>query len=126
VAIGQEDDHRVGLQPFGLVQGEAQPALRFLELLDADRRQFRPAQPAGEAGEDQRSRSPHRSFGMGVRDLPQDDGGRRNLLARSLALQSMAADACQRLGHGDIVGGYRAAGGAVQIADRGAALGFRR
>ena len=130
VAIGQGDDHRVVLRTLGLRQGQAQAALGLLQLLDADRRQLRAAQRAGEADQKQRAIAQAAQVGRDRRqEAAQDAGGRRDLLARQLALAGgVAPDAGQRLGDADIVGRHRAAGGAVQIADGGPAQfqGFRR
>jgi hypothetical protein len=106
-------------EPLVRCKGKTQPALGLLQLLDADRRQLQMAQRASEAGENQRAIAGR--WGFGRQDLP-DAGGRRDHLARSLTLpRGLAADAGQRLGHGDIVGRDRAAGGAVQIANCGVA-----
>ena len=58
MAVGQGDDHRVGLRALGLRQGEPPAALGLLELLEADGRELRAPQRAGEADQDQGAVAP--------------------------------------------------------------------
>ena len=123
MAVGQGNDHRIGLRALGLGQGEPQAALGFFQMLDPDRREFRAPQRAGKANEKKRPVAEAAQVGGDRRqDLPQDAGGRRGLLARGKTLaRGLTADARQRLRDGHVIGRDRAAGSAVQIADGGPA-----
>ena len=104
-------------------QGQPDAAVGLFQVLEADRRELRAAERAGKADQQERAIAQAAEVPRDRRQqAAQDGGGGRDLLARQLALAGgVALDAGQRLGDADIVGGDRAAGGAVQIADRGAA-----
>jgi len=104
-------------------QGQPDAALGLLQVLDADGSELRAAERAGKADQQDRAVAQTAQVARDWRQqAAQDRGGRRDFLAGQLALAGrVALDAGERLGDADVVGGDRAAGGAVQITDRGAA-----
>ncbi len=82
IAVGQGDRHRVGLLAFGLRQGEPDAAVGLLQLLEADRRQLRAPQRAGEADQQDRPVPQPAQVVRDRRQQPAQDGHRgRHLLA---------------------------------------------
>ena len=123
IAVGEGNGHRRGLLAFGLRQGKSDAAFGGLEVIGPDRGEFGTPQRAGEAHQDERAVAQAAQIVPDRREQPAHDGrGRRDLLARDLAaVGGVPADAGDGFRHANVVGGHRAAGGAVQIADGGAA-----
>ena len=123
IAVGQGDRHGVGLLALGLRQGQPDAAVGPLQMLEAYRCQLGAPQRAGES--DQKdgtiAQAPHVAGDR--RQQPAQNGRRgRHFLARHDAFSGgIAGDAGHGFRDADIVGRHRAAGGAVQIADRGPA-----
>jgi hypothetical protein len=122
-AVGQGDDDGVRLRSLGLRDRQPQSTVGLLQPLEPDGRQLRAAQRAGEADQQQGAVAlAAQIVGNGRQELLDDRDRGGDLLLRRLAFgRRVAADAGDGFGHAGIVGRHRAAGGAVQIADRGPA-----
>jgi hypothetical protein len=118
-----DGDAAAGAVALAAWQGQAQPALARLEMLDPDRRQLGAPQGSGEADQQQGAvaQSDQVVADRGE-DLPQNVDGGGQFLGRQVApVGGGAVDAGHGLGHVRLSGGHRATGDEVQIADGGAA-----
>jgi hypothetical protein len=123
VAVGQGNRHGVGLLALAVWQGEPDAAVGLFQVREADRREFRLPQRAGKGDQQEGAVAETAQVAWDRRQQPAHDFFRcRDLLPRELAFAGgVALDAGRRLGDADIVRRHRAAGSAVQVADRGAA-----
>jgi hypothetical protein len=128
--MGQRAGDGAVLRALAVRQGQPDAAVGFFQVFEADGGELRPPQRAGEADQQDRAIAQAAQIGRHRHQQPaQDGGGCRDFLARQLALAGgVPPDAGERLGDADVVGRHCAAGGAVQVADRGAAQfqGLRR